>query len=79
VNHTFSFASSNYTGAKQILAKHGKSSHLSPTWKWGVLCNDNGDVVLTRSAQDAVAYAQHMWGSHCNFVLIRYCTNGNKS
>ena len=59
--------------------KNGKPSHLSPTWKWGILLNDTADVVLFRTQTQAVWYAHYMWGNRANFVLVRFCAKGSKS
>lgn len=62
-----------------VAGKNGRSSTLCAAWKWGILMNDRGDVVLFRTQRHAVLYARYMWGDHCHFALVRYCTNGSKS
>lgn len=70
-----------FTDARGKLAtgRKGFASHLSRTWKWGVLINDSGDIALFKTQSHAVIYAHYMWGSHANFVLVRYCAQGSKS
>lgn len=77
MNTEFKFT--NPLTGRIVTGKTGRSSHMSPTWKWGVLVNDSGDVVLFKNQKHVVAYAQYRWGTFCNFVLTRYCAKGSKS
>ena len=64
---------------KTYHGKVGKASHLSSTWKWGVLVNDAGDVVLFKTQKAVVAYVHYRWGTLANFVMTRYCARGSKA